>query len=308
MKISVEGVTKTYGDVTALEDVTFDVEQGSTFGLLGTNGAGKTTLFKLLVSHDRPDAGRLTVGDTDVESAGRQVRELVGYLPQRIGFPGRLTGREVLTFTANARRMSAGDRVERIDEVLETVGLAGDADRSVSGYSGGMVRRLGLATAILARPPVLVLDEPTAGLDPEGVAEFHAVIEEIRDRTDATVIFSSHVLPEVESLCDSVAILHDGRVRTTGSIEALERDLGDLTVVSLRVDDADAAAAAARDFGTVTVDGRTVRVKCPGSAVIDLLAAVGGAVTVERVDTETPGLESIFRDAVGLADGEEVAR
>lgn len=301
MDVKIDHVTKTYGDVTALDDVSFEVEGGATFGLLGTNGAGKTTLIKLLVGLDTPDEGNIYVGRTDVRSAGRRMRALVGYLPQRVGFPSKLTGREVLTFTGRARRIPAADLQERIPDVLETVGLTHAADRSVGGYSGGMHRRLGLASAILDRPSVLVLDEPTAGLDPEGVAEYHRVIESIRDRTDSTVIFSSHVLSEVESLCDSIAILHQGELRTAGSVDELTERADEETTVRMRVDDPETATSIALEYGDVTaVENDTIEITSPDARSAELISAVGAEVTIETLDVDRPGLAAIFRDATGL--------
>lgn len=300
MNIEIDGLTKTYGPVTALADVSFEIERGSTFGLLGTNGAGKTTLFKLLVGHDRPTDGRIRIGETDVSRAGRQVRELVGYLPQTVGFPGRLSGREVLAFTARARRMDADERRSRIPEVVETVGLSDAIDRAVGGYSGGMRRRLGLATAILARPPVLVLDEPTAGLDPEGVAEFHRVVEAICEETNTTVVFSSHALTEVESLCDSVAVLHDGRLRAAGPVSELAADVADVCTVRAAVDDLETATTVASRYGTATPTDDGLEVHCDAGHAAGLVSALEDAVAVDDLEIDRPGLETVFRDAIGL--------
>lgn len=219
MRIDATDVRKTYRDVTALDGLSLSVPSGSTFGIIGTNGAGKSTLFRLLVGHDRPDAGTVSVGGTDVTEDGRRIRERVGYLPEHVGFPGGLTGREVLGVHRATRGLPTDGRIA---EAIERVGLTPEeADRHVSGYSNGMCRRLGLATVLLPDPDVLVLDEPTAGLDPRGVDEFHAIVEEITKETDATVVFCSHVLGEVERLCDRVAVLHDGQVRASGPVAEL---------------------------------------------------------------------------------------
>ena len=239
MRIDATDVRKAYGDVTALDGLTLSVPSGSTFGIIGTNGAGKSTLFRLLVGHDRPDAGTVEVGGTDVTEDGRRIRERVGYLPEHVGFPDGLTGREVLGVHRATRGLPKDGRTA---EAIARVGLTPDeADRRVSGYSNGMQRRLGLATVLLPDPDVLVLDEPTAGLDPRGVDEFHAIVEEITTETDATVVFCSHVLGEVERLCDRVAVLHDGRVRTAGPVDELA---------------AEGEAAADRDGDSATRSGR----------------------------------------------------
>ncbi len=297
MKIRATDVTKTYGGVTALDGLSLEIPSGTTFGVLGTNGAGKTTLFKLLVGHDTPDSGRLAVGEYDVSATGVELREHVGYLPERIGFPGALTGREVLSFHARMRTLPRDGRIGR---VLETVGLSpADADRAVEGYSNGMRRRLGLAAALLPEPAVLVLDEPTAGLDPRGVAELHDIVERVRKQTDATVVVTSHVLPEVERLCESVAILHDGRLRAVGPVPDLTS--GAETTVRITPADAEDVTAVievAAEFGTVRAATRTVVVECQPDDVPSLFAALENTATLSETAVDHNGLEAAFHEAI----------
>ncbi len=226
MHIEATDVTKSYGPVTALDGLSLSIPSGSTCGLLGTNGAGKTTLFRLLIGHDRPDEGTVRVGHETVSAAGPQLRERVGYLPERVGFPPELTAREVLRVTAQVRGLS--DAGERVDAALTTVGLADDADRPVEGFSNGMRRRLGLATALLPDPDVLLLDEPTAGLDPLGVVDFHRIVEDVGERTGATVLVCSHALAEVERLCDRAVVLSDGQLLAEGELAELTAGHADL--------------------------------------------------------------------------------
>lgn len=301
MKILADNVHKTYGSVTALDGLSVEIPAGSTFGVLGTNGAGKTTLFKLLVGHDRPDEGRLTVGGHDVEDAGPEIRKQVGYLPERVGFPSALTGREVLEFHA---RMRGLPQDHRIAETIETVGLdAEDADRAVSGYSNGMRRRLGLAAAILPQPSVLVLDEPTAGLDPKGVAEFHRIIDRVRTETGATIVITSHVLTEIERLCDRVAILESGGVIAAGRIDDLV-DTDDVTVrlQPASADRIDDLLAIAREFDTATATGGTVTANCPVERVPELFARVESELELADTTVEREGLEAAFHTAVEGVD------
>lgn len=298
MKIKASNIHKAYGDVTALDGLSLEIPSGTTFGILGTNGAGKTTLFKLLVGHDTPDSGQLTVGEYDVADAGVEIREHVGYLPERIGFPGALTGREVLTFHARMRDLA---RDGRIDRALETVGLdQSAADRAVEGYSNGMRRRLGLAAAILPRPSVLVLDEPTAGLDPRGVAEFHDIVQRIRSQTDATVVVTSHVLPEIEQLCDRVAILKEGELQVAGRVS----DLLTESRVTVQLRPADSAAISELEelsgpFGTVSIDGERLRVQCEPDEIPRLFGALDTGPELAGVNVERAGLETAFHEAIG---------
>jgi len=297
MRITANDVRKEYGSVTALDGLSIEIPDGSTFGVLGTNGAGKTTLFKLLVGLDRPDGGRLAVGEQSVADAGTEIRERVGYLPERVGFPDALTGREVLSFHA---RMRGLPRDGRIDDAIETVGLSPSAaDRAVSGYSNGMRRRLGLAAAILPETQVLVLDEPTAGLDPRGVAEFHGIIDRVRTETGATVVLSSHVLSEIERLCDRVAILDGGRVVTAGPVSELV-DTDDVTVRIRPEREAslESLTDAAEPFGTVSTANGAVSVRCPAGDVPPLFAAVDSAADIVDVTVERESLEAAFHGAL----------
>ncbi|WP_254545747.1 ABC transporter ATP-binding protein [Halomarina pelagica] len=304
--IDVSEVTKTYGEVTALDGLSLTVDRGATFGLLGTNGAGKSTLFKLLVGHTTPDAGSLAIGGTDVTTAGASIRRDVGYLPEHAGFPPTLTGREVLAFTARMRDLAAAD--DRIASVLSVVGLEDAADRRVGGYSNGMTRRLGLATALLSRPRTLLLDEPTAGLDPRGVSAFHRTVRYLADREDLTVVLSSHVLSEVESLCESVAVLHDGRLLTEGSVAALKRrgDAGVEVRVRLRSpDDVDEALAviSAHDVDGTSTTGTALEIECDPSTAIDLVSALDDAVGLDGYEVREPGLGRAFERALATATG-----
>ncbi|NGM68375.1 ABC transporter ATP-binding protein [Natronolimnobius sp. AArcel1] len=303
MQITITDVHKRYGDVVALEGPSFEIPSGSTFGVLGTNGAGKTTLFGLLVGHDRPDAGRIEVGGIDVAEAGHRVRERVAFLPEHAGFPPAMTGREVLDVHARVRGLEGRDR--RIEDALETVGLADAADRAVSGYSNGMGRRLGLAAALIPDPPVLVLDEPTAGLDPRGVATFHQTIERIGRETDATVVLSSHVLSEVERLCDEVAILENGSLRAVGSVSELREETagGRVTVSLSPAADADRAdlLEAVQGYDSVTETSESLEVVCERDAAFALCGAIESDL-VERFEVTEPGLEAAFHEA--LREGE----
>jgi Cu-processing system ATP-binding protein len=301
--IDATDVTKRYGDVTALDGLTLSVEAGSTFGLLGTNGAGKTTLFKLLVGHITPDSGTLEVVGRDVSAAGTGVRREVGYLPEHAGFPPALSGREVLSFHARMRGLPSKERDARIEEALETVGLTDAADRAVDGYSNGMNRRLGLATALLPRPQVLLLDEPTAGLDPLGVAAFHRIVRRLHEETDLTVVLSSHVMTEVEELCDSVAVLHEGRLRAVGDVADLRAATGGELTVNVRVTDDEAVTeatdlAARCDCSVDDVDGHRIDLACTRDAVPDLLERLTGMDVVAGYEVTEPGLARVFERAV----------
>lgn len=298
--VVVENVTKTYGDVLALEDLSLTVDAGFV-GLLGTNGAGKTTLFKLLLGLDRPDSGRIEVLGRSPED-GVAVRERVGYLPERAEFPGRLTGREILEFHARVRGVPVSTREDRVTRMLGVVGLADAADRAVGGYSNGMNRRLGLATALVGNPDLLLLDEPTAGLDPLGIERFHDAVERLGEELDLTVVFASHALAEVERLCDRVILIHQGTRLATGPVEELRATQGTPTVSARFADEAGASAAAARvrdlaDVEAVEQFGNRLRVEAADPYAV--LEATRADQPPTSFEVREPGLDRLFQSITG---------
>ncbi|WP_123534717.1 ABC transporter ATP-binding protein [Halosimplex salinum] len=296
--IEVTDVTKRYGGVVALDGVSLSVPDGASLGLVGTNGAGKTTLFRLLVGHETPDAGTVRVAGVD-PTAGTRVRERVGYLPEDAGFQPALTGSEVLGYYADM----SGVEAPRVETLLSVVGLEGAGDRRVGGYSNGMNRRLGLATALLGDPDVLLLDEPTAGLDPGGVDAFNRVVERVREERDVTVVLSTHVLSEVEALCDRVAVLDDGQLRTVGTVEEVVRAAGDaVTITAGYADEATRSSVtetvrAAVPEASLTARTTDLELAVERDRVNDALAAVV-ETDPESVSVDEPGLEAAVRRTV----------
>ena len=216
--IEVRNLTKRYGGHVAVNDVSFTVNPGETFALLGPNGSGKTTLLKCLVGLVTPTRGEIRVNQFDSLESGRQARDQVSYLPQRVTFPESLTAREVLSFYSRLRRI----RSSRVEELLATpqFHFNGFSNKPVSQYSGGMVQRLGLAVACLPDAPILILDEPTVSLDPEGAIRFREFLAALK-RAGKTLLFSSHVLADVEQLADRVGIMVGGKLVALEAISAL---------------------------------------------------------------------------------------
>jgi len=214
--IDVRSLTRRFGDLTAVDAVTLAVPRGGIFALLGSNGAGKTTLLKMLTTLLPPTAGEAFVAGVSVLAAPEEVRRRIGYVPQLVSADGMLTGRENLRFSARLYGVPARERATRIADALRFMGLEDAADRLVKTYSGGMIRRLELAQAMLHRPEVLFLDEPTIGLDP---LARHAVwdrLRSLRQDFDMTVLLTTHDMEEAENLCDELAILHAGRLVVSG--------------------------------------------------------------------------------------------
>jgi ABC-2 type transport system ATP-binding protein len=224
--IATTGLTRRFSDTVAVDHIDLHIPYGQIFGLLGPNGAGKSTTIKMLTTLLDPSSGTAEIAGFDIVKAPEEVRRRIGYVPQMLSADGALTGRENLTLSAKLYGMARRERNSRITEALQFMGLTEAAGKLVKNYSGGMIRRLELAQAMLHRPTVLFLDEPTIGLDP--VAR-HSVWERLRDfRRDlhTTVLITTHDMDEAEVLCDVIALLHEGKVAVTGKPAELKAALG----------------------------------------------------------------------------------
>lgn len=215
--IACRQLTYRFGETLAVDRVDLEVEQGEVFGLLGPNGAGKTTTIRVLTTLLPCDPGTVEVFGVDVARRPMDVRRLLGYVPQQLSADAGLTGRENLSLYARLYDVPRRARRAVVDETLETMGLAEAGERLVRTYSGGMVRRLELAQALVSAPRALVLDEPTVGLDPIGRTDMWDRLQVLRRETGMTVLMTTHYMEEAERLCDRVALMHAGRVRALGT-------------------------------------------------------------------------------------------
>jgi ABC-2 type transport system ATP-binding protein len=311
--ISMERLTKHYGEVHALTDVTLDVPAGTVFGFLGPNGAGKTTALKVLAGLARPTSGTATIDGVTVSAAGDHRRHL-GYLAQDPRFYGWMTGRETLRYVAAFRGLGA-DRERQIGKLLDRVGIAEAADRHTSTYSGGMRQRLGIAQALVGRPAVILLDEPVSALDPIGRKDVLDLMRELKGET--TVFYSTHILDDVQRVSDHVAILDHGRLVKAAPTHVL---LGSFTANTLRV--VLGGATESTDVGLREITGVasvTVVSRSGNEATYDVVTRTGASATVQRAITlfavdagltlianaeETLDLETVF---LRLIDQKEVA-
>jgi ABC-2 type transport system ATP-binding protein len=225
--VRVKKITKRYGAVWALGGVTFDIDPGEVFALLGPNGAGKSTALRVLVTLTLPTSGRAEVFGLDVRRDAFKVRAAIGYVPQQLSVDGALTGRENVWLFAGLYDIPWGKRKEAVDQTLNLIGLGEVADRMASTYSGGMIRRLELAQALVHRPRLLVLDEPTVGLDPIARGDFWERIEQLREMNGTTVVLSTHYMDEAEEHAHRVALLHRGKLQALDTPRALAAQLGE---------------------------------------------------------------------------------
>jgi Cu-processing system ATP-binding protein len=305
--IEVKNLTKRFGEFAAVDDLSFGVRGGETFALLGPNGSGKTTLVKCLTGLAAPSSGEVFVGGFSLAERAREARRLMSYLPQRVAFHESLTAREVLEFYCRLRRLPA----RRVGELLETAGfqLDGFADRPVGEFSGGMVQRLGLAVACLPDAPVLVLDEPTVSLDPEGAIRFRDFLSALK-RQGKTILFSSHVLADVELLADRVAILVGGRLAALHTVEALRDELmrGSRLRVVLQNPEARWAEAALRAGADgAALEGDSLLLTSSAEGRLEILKSIEAeGARVVRFGTEESSLEDIYMSHIrGEGSGHE---
>jgi ABC-2 type transport system ATP-binding protein len=224
--LKTEAITRRFGALKAVDALSIAVEAGEVFGLLGPNGAGKTTLIKMLTTLLPPTSGKASVGGLDVVRRAREVRRIIGYVPQMISADGSLTGYENLLIFAKLYDLPRAERKFRVQKALELLGLTEVANRLARTYSGGMLRRLEIGQAVLHEPKVLFLDEPTIGLDPLGRETVWNRIRQLRSDFGATIVLSTNYMDEADDLCDRVAILHLGVVRVTGTPKELKNSIG----------------------------------------------------------------------------------
>jgi len=292
--IETDGLTRRFGDLTAVDALDLTVEDGEVFGFLGPNGAGKSTTINMLLGFLRPSEGSATVLGRDAAGQSRAVRQRTGLLPEGFELYENLTGRE---HVVSAIETKGAD--DDPDHLIERVGLEPEAARRrAGGYSKGMTQRLALAVALVGNPDLLILDEPSSGLDPKGAKLLREIVREEADR-GATVFFSSHILGQVEQVCDRVGIMSQGEMVAVDTIDALRDEMGAESLVAAEVDGSpDAEAVAAVDgVREVTVgdSGGHVEIACTQPrAKMPALRALDDAATVTDIAVEDASLEALF--------------
>ncbi|ELY50755.1 ABC transporter ATP-binding protein [Natronorubrum bangense] len=294
--ISVDTLTKSYGQTLALSDLSFEVEEGEVFGFLGPNGAGKSTTINVILDFIRPTAGQVTVLGLDAQAHSREIRSRTGVLPEGVETYDRLTARQHLEFAIDSK--GADDDPE---ELLERVGLRDAIDKKAGGYSKGMSQRLMLAMALVGEPELLILDEPSTGLDPNGAREMREIVREESAR-GATVFFSSHIMEQVEAVCDRVGILRDGEMVAIDTVAGLRDSVDGGTSLRVTVDriddDALQAVRSLPDVGGATVEGQnppTLVVQVDGSKTTVLSTLEDRGIEVQDFSTREATLEDVFQ-------------
>jgi len=304
--IVVSDLRKRYGDVQALDGVTFSVREGEVFGLLGPNGAGKSTTVRVLTTLTKPDSGVATVAGNDVVRDPNAVRRSIGYVPQSSGLDRDATGRENLMLQGRIQRLKGAELRRRVDELLELVGLTEAAGRLARGYSGGMKRRLDIALGLVHRPSVLFLDEPTTGLDPEARATMWEELATLAQRESLTILLTTHYLEEADQLADRLAIVSHGRIVVEGTPEELKHGLrGEAVSVRLADGDRDRAEAIVdllEGVHETTTDGELLRMRVDSGAraIPSILSALeSNGISVESVASHRASLDDVYLHYTG---------
>jgi ABC-2 type transport system ATP-binding protein len=294
---------KQYGDVVALDGLSFEVPAGTIFGLLGPNGAGKSTAVKVLTTLAHADGGQARVAGFDVAREAAAVRRTIGVVAQKSGVDVDLTGSENVALQGRLQGLRGRELRSRVRELMEQFGLADAANRVARGYSGGMQRRLDIAMGLVHRPQVLFLDEPTTGLDPEVRAAMWTEISRLRDDEGLTILLTTHYLEEADQLASKLAIVDRGRVVAEGTPEGLKAGLeGDAVHVELDAGaslngNLDAALARVDGLREITLDGRVLRARSADGAraVPAVLAALDAhAIAVASVTVARPSLDDVY--------------
>ncbi|WP_222915248.1 ABC transporter ATP-binding protein [Natrinema sp. SYSU A 869] len=301
--IEISGLTKEYGDLTAVDDLTLTVDEGEVFGFLGPNGAGKSTTINMLLDFTRPTAGSATVLGYDAQAEADSISPRIGVLPEGFDIYPRLSGRRHVEF---ASKTNGTD--DDPDEILERVGLsAEDVDRPAGDYSKGMRQRLATGMALVGDPDLLIMDEPSTGLDPHGIREMQDLVRSESER-GTTVFFSSHILEHVEAVCDRVGVLNEGELVAIDTIEGLREEIGGGATMTVSLAD---PAEWARELVTSlagvvdsTASGRTLEctITDPAAKATVVTKLTDSGATIRDLRIEEVSLESMF---TALTNGEE---
>lgn len=305
--VEVEKVSKRYGSTIAVDEVSFTIAEGETYGLLGPNGAGKTTTISMVVGILRRDSGTIRIGGRTHGISSTATKAQIGFVPQELALYPDLSARDNLRFFARLYGLTGAEARRRCDEVLELVSLGDRARENVSTFSGGMSRRLNIGVGMLNRPKLLILDEPTVGVDTQSR---HAILESVHRQAQdgAAVLYTTHYMGEAERLCDRVGIIDAGRIRAEGTVRELVSQVGeDDTIVLTVAGGPERALGELRSLPEVrqaSAEGMEVRLlvkdaRAALAPVLDCLAASG--TTLRSVQVQEPDLEAVFLHLTGKA-------
>ncbi len=296
--IKTENLTKVYNGNKAVDGLNLEIAGGDIFGFLGPNGAGKSTTILMLVGMIEPTEGKCIINDIEVARNPLKVKEIIGYLPENVGFYGNMTAEQNLDYFARFYAMDANERKKRIEELLELVQLDG-VSQKVGGYSRGMTQRLGLAQALLNNPEVIFLDEPTSNLDPEGVLQIRQTLKKLSDE-GKTIFFSSHILAEVAQVCNTIGIISNGTLIERGTLDEIKTKLDVRKTVKIIVETTgDMPKIEHENIINVEYKGRKAVIEAK-SDIREYISMylLENSIGIKELRIEEPTLEDVFMESV----------
>lgn len=313
--VEVRGITKKYGDFTAVDDISFSVSEGEIFGFLGPNGAGKTTLIRMLTTLLKPSNGNARVTSCEIVREPEEVRRQIGVVPQAMTSDLDLTAHENMDIYGRFYDIPSRERRQRIDQLLETVGLADRAKELVASFSGGMRRRLEIARVLIHKPKILFLDEPTTGLDPQSRRVIWEFLRRFKEGETMTIFLTTHYMEEAEEFCDRVAIIDHGKIVVIGTPAELKAQIAGSDSITVRLDAFSepllAAIRALPFVYGVSTEGELLRVAVDNGAknllaVLETIKQGGGAVLATSIHEQS--LEDVFIHHTGKALRDETRK
>jgi ABC-2 type transport system ATP-binding protein len=292
--IEVKDLTKSYNHFTAVNNVSFTVKKGEIFGFLGPNGAGKTTTITSMLDLIHPDTGTININGIDIHSHGKEAKKYIGYMPEKVAFYDNLTALQNLCFYAEIKHASKDECIKLVEEF----GLGDTGKKKVGKFSKGMVQRLGMARAILGNPPILILDEPSGGLDPRGVVLIRDKILEMKKK-GATIFVSSHILSEIQEICDRVGIINKGILVALDTVEGLSKKLNLKPQITVTVDSMSTkienAVKKLSGVERIQIKGNNLDIVCDGAMKAKVILAITNAGgNIQNLQTKEPSLEEVF--------------
>jgi len=298
MAIETENLTKIYqGDIRAVDNVNLSVQPGEIFGLLGPNGAGKTTIIKMIVTLAHYTSGKLRVFGIDASKSPETVRDMLGYVPQSISVDTDLTGYENLLIFSKLSYVDKKERSGRIKDALEYMGLTDRAKDLVKHYSGGMMRRLEIAQALVNRPKILLLDEPSIGLDPASKMHVWESIKQLKEKFGTTIVITTHDMSEADELCDRIAIMSDGKIAALGSPIELKKSVGG-DIVTVHLTTAHPSITFPKEVGTIIhSDEKSIQILAEnGETAIPLVSNFfrDQKIVIDSISINKPNLDDVF--------------
>jgi ABC-2 type transport system ATP-binding protein len=305
--LKAENLQKSYGTVRAVDGISFEVKQGEVFGLLGPNGAGKSTTISMISTLIRPSGGSILFEGRDILAEPKAIQKKLGVVPQDVALYPTLSGYENLAFWGNLYGLSGAALKKRIGEVAEIIGLNGRIRDRVDKYSGGMKRRLNIGAALMHMPELLIMDEPTVGIDPQSRNHILDTVLEL-NRRGMTILYTSHYMEEAEYLCTRICVMDQGKIIASGTKDELVGMIGEETEIVLLLESADGEAmdalGAVAGIESLRREGDRITIRCENADLIlaDVIAGVTAAGKhLRSVDVKKPNLETVFLHLTGKA-------